>query len=35
MTCPPDMLRSGEGRIVLAPGARFEATWGLEPAGLG
>ena len=35
MTCPPDMLRSGEGRIVLGCGERFEAAWGIEPAGLG
>jgi aldose 1-epimerase len=34
MTCPPDMLRSGEGRVVLACGERFEAVWGLQPAGL-
>ena len=34
MTCPPDMLRSGEGRIVLGCGEWFEAAWGIEPAGL-
>ena len=30
MTAAPDMLRSGDGRRVLAPGETFEATWGLE-----
>ena len=29
MTAPPDMLRSGEGRVVLAPGERLEGTWGV------
>ncbi|MBO0730480.1 MAG: aldose 1-epimerase family protein [Acidimicrobiaceae bacterium] len=31
MTGPPDMLRSGEGRLVLEPGGRFEASWGITP----
>jgi aldose 1-epimerase len=29
MTCAPDMLRSGDGRIVLEEGELFEASWGL------
>jgi aldose 1-epimerase len=29
MTCAPDMLRSGDGRIVLEEGETFEAAWGL------
>ncbi|MHB1536838.1 MAG: aldose epimerase family protein, partial [Acidimicrobiales bacterium] len=29
MTAPPDMLRSGDGRLVLAPGERFEGRWGI------
>lgn len=29
MTCAPDMLRSGDGRIVLDEGETFEAEWGL------
>ncbi len=29
MTAPPDMLRTGEGRRVLEPGERFEASWGI------
>ena len=31
MTCAPDMLRSGDGLIELAPGETFEVSWGLEP----
>jgi aldose 1-epimerase len=31
MTAAPDMLRSGDGRIVLAPGERWAATWGITP----
>lgn len=31
MTCAPNMLRSGDGLIELAPGEVFEASWGLEP----
>lgn len=34
MTCPPDALRSGEGLIVLRPGARWTGTWGITPRGL-
>ena len=30
MTCPPNMLRSGEGMIVLEPGGRVEASWGIS-----
>jgi aldose 1-epimerase len=33
MTCPPDMLNSGQDRIVLAEGESFEAAWGIEPGG--
>jgi aldose 1-epimerase len=29
MTCAPDMLRNGIGRVVLEEGDIFEATWGL------
>ena len=31
MTCPPDMLRSGDGRVVLEPGATLTGTWGVIP----
>jgi aldose 1-epimerase len=30
MTCAPNMLKTGDGLVVLKGGARFEATWGLE-----
>jgi aldose 1-epimerase len=30
MTCAPDMLRSGDGRLILEPGESFQAAWGLE-----
>jgi aldose 1-epimerase len=30
MTCPPDMLHNGLGRIVLEEGDTFEASWGLD-----
>ncbi len=30
MTCPPDMLHNGLGRIVLEEGGTFEANWGLD-----
>lgn len=30
MTCAPDMLRSGDGRLVLEESGRFEAGWGLQ-----
>ncbi|AEA24908.1 aldose 1-epimerase family protein [Pseudonocardia dioxanivorans] len=33
MTCPPDALNSGEGLVVLAPGERWSARWGLRPLG--
>ena len=29
MTCPANAFNSGEGLIVLEPGARFAATWSL------
>jgi aldose 1-epimerase len=29
MTCAPDMLRNGDGRLVLEEGEIFEARWGL------
>jgi len=29
MTCPPDAFRSGEGLIVLEPGASFRGCWGI------
>jgi aldose 1-epimerase len=29
MTCPPDALNSGDGLIVLDPGASFTGRWGL------
>ncbi len=35
MTCAPDMLRSGDGRLVLEPGQSFEAAWGLDTFSLG
>ncbi len=31
MTCPADAFNSGEGVIVLAPGAEWSATWGITP----
>jgi aldose 1-epimerase len=34
MTCAPDMLRSGDGRLVLECGHTFDAAWGLEPFSL-
>jgi hypothetical protein len=30
MTCAPDMLRSGDGRLILEPGQTFAAAWGLQ-----
>lgn len=36
MTCAPDMLRNGFGRLILGEGETFEAAWGLSastPAG--
>jgi aldose 1-epimerase len=32
MTCPPNAFQTGEGLIVLAPGERFEGSWGVGPA---
>ena len=34
MTAPPDMLRSGAGRIVLTPGERWSGSWGITPGSL-
>jgi aldose 1-epimerase len=31
MTCPPNAFASGEGVLVLEPGERFEARWGIDP----
>jgi len=31
MTCPPDALRTGTDLTVLAPGARWTASWGITP----
>jgi aldose 1-epimerase len=31
MTCAPDAFNSGEGLVMLAPGERFAASWGLSP----
>lgn len=31
MTCPPDAFRSGEGVVVLRPGARWTGSWGIIP----
>ena len=33
LTCAPNAFQSGEGLIHLEPGERFEARWGIEPAG--
>jgi aldose 1-epimerase len=33
MTCAPDMLRNGFGRLVLGEGETFEAAWGLTASG--
>ncbi len=35
MTCAPNMLQNGFGRVVLEEGATFEAVWGLEAADRG
>ena len=32
MTCAPNAFRSGDGVIVLEPGATFAGTWGLVPS---
>jgi hypothetical protein len=34
MTAAPDMLRSGDGRILLEPGQRWQARWGITPGTL-
>ena len=31
MTCAPDAFNSGEGLVMLAPGQRYAASWGLSP----
>lgn len=31
MTCAPDMLNNHDGLRTIAPGASFEATWGINP----
>jgi len=31
MTCPPDAFNSGEGLIVLEPGASWAGRWGITP----
>lgn len=31
MTCPADAFNSGEGLIVLGPGAAWSGTWGITP----
>lgn len=31
MTCPADAFNSGEGLIVLEPGASWSGTWGITP----
>lgn len=31
MTCPPNALASGEGLVVLEPGASHVARWGISP----
>jgi aldose 1-epimerase len=30
MTCPPDAFNSGEGLILLAPGATWRGSWGIS-----
>jgi len=32
MTCAPNMLQSGDGRVVLEEGESFEAGWGVKAA---
>jgi aldose 1-epimerase len=34
MTAAPDMLRSGDGLVVLRPGQRWRAEWGIIPGPL-
>jgi aldose 1-epimerase len=31
MTCAPNALQSGEGLVVLEPGATHSARWGISP----
>ena len=31
MTCAPDAFNSGDGLIVLEPGARWSGSWGIQP----
>jgi hypothetical protein len=31
MSCAPNALQSGEGLLVLEPGARFRGCWGITP----
>jgi len=31
MTCAPDAFNSGDGMVVLEPGATHVATWGIAP----
>jgi aldose 1-epimerase len=33
MTCPANAFRSGVGLLTLAPGATFDARWGIRPRG--
>lgn len=33
MTCPPNAFRTGDGLLVLEPGERFRADWGIAPRG--
>ncbi|MFY0408955.1 aldose 1-epimerase family protein [Solicola sp. PLA-1-18] len=32
MTCPPNAFVTGEGRVVLEPGAALTGSWGLTPS---
>jgi aldose 1-epimerase len=34
MTAAPDMLRSGDGLVVLDPGQEWSGTWGISPGAL-
>ena len=31
MTCPPDAFRSGTDLVILRPGGRWTASWGIRP----
>jgi aldose 1-epimerase len=35
MTCAPNAFRSGDGLLVLEPGASVTGTWGIAPNGIG